>query len=166
MAGAGGLAALNCPGARGGTPRDISGLRPGEKAWQAGLTLLAGTIAALAVAILALLAIGTRFVLHGDGNAVHALLSLFFSIILLVCWEVCLFLRRDYLEERTEYRRMRRQDTGRAPTRDFLATGVRLTGVLSRPGSGPTPMQRTPSTTAPMPTAGRSGSWWMSGKGS
>lgn len=148
------------------TEHGTGGTLPGEKAWQAGLTLPAGTIAALAVAILALLAIGTRFVLHGDGNAVHALLSLFFSINLLVCWEVCLFLRRDYFEERTEYRRRRRQDTGPAPTRDFLATGVRLTGVLPRAGSGPTPMQRTPSTTAPMPTAGRSGSWWMSGNDS
>ena len=114
------------------TEHGTDGTRPGQKAWQASMTLPAGMIAALVVAILALLAIGTRFVAHGDVNAVHALLSLFFSINLLVCyWEVCLFLRRDHLAERTEYWRRRRQETGRAPTRDFLASGVPLTGVLS-----------------------------------
>ena len=58
-----------------------------------------GLFAALVVALLALLGIGIRYYVYGDLNVIHCLLSLFFSINLLICyWEVCQFLRRDHIE--------------------------------------------------------------------
>lgn len=108
------------------------GTRSEQDSRQAGLTMPVGMIAALVVVTLALLGIGTRYRVHGDLNVIHALLSLFFSINLLICyWEVCLFLRRDYVEERTEYWRGRWRETGRAPAREFLATTVPWTRLLS-----------------------------------
>ncbi len=99
---------------------------------QPRLTMSAGGFSALAVAILALLGIGARYYAHGDLNVIYSLLSLFLSINLLIChWEVCLFLRRGYIETRSEYWRERRIKTGRTPAREFLATRVPLTQVLS-----------------------------------
>lgn len=97
-----------------------------------GPALPAGAVAVLKIAVLALLGIGTRYGVHGDLNAIHVLLSLFFSINLLVCyWEVCLFFRRDYVEKRAEYWRRRRRESGRASTREFLAARVPLVRLLS-----------------------------------
>ena len=91
-----------------------------------------GLFAALVVALLALLGIGARYYFYGDLNAIHGLLSLFFSINLLICyWEICLFLRRDYIEKRTLYWRRRQQETGRTPVGEFLFTRVPLSQVLS-----------------------------------
>lgn len=96
------------------------------------LTMPVGLFSALVIAILALLGIGTRYYTHGDLNPIHSVLSLFFSVNLLICyWEACLFLRRDYIEARTEYWRERRRETGRTPIGDFLVTKVALTQVLS-----------------------------------
>ena len=104
----------------------------GRGAHRPRLTVSAGGFAALVVAILALLGTGARYDAHGDLNVIHSLLSLFLSINLLICyWEVCLFLRRDYVETRSEYWRERRIKTGRTPAREFLATRVPLTQVLS-----------------------------------
>ena len=92
----------------------------------------AGLFAALAVASLALLGVGARFQVHGDLNVVHSLLSLFLSINLLICyWEVCLFLRRDLVETRTEYWREWRKRTGRTPAVEFLRTKAPLVRMLS-----------------------------------
>ncbi len=92
----------------------------------------AGLFAALAVASLALLGIGARYQVHGDLNLVHSLLSLFLSINLLICyWEVCLFLRRDLVETRTEYWREWRKRTGRTPAVEFLRTKAPLVRMLS-----------------------------------
>lgn len=99
---------------------------------QAGLRVPAGLFAALVVAVLALLGIGARYYAHGDLNLIHSLLSLFFSINLLVCyWEVCLFFRRDHIEKRTDYWRQRQRETGLAPAGEFLASRVPLTRILS-----------------------------------
>ena len=96
------------------------------------MTIPVGLFSALAIGLLVLPGIGTRYYTQGDLNLIHALLSVFFSVNLLICyWEACLFLRRDYIEARTEYWRERRRDTGRAPIGDFLVTKVALTGVLS-----------------------------------
>ncbi len=101
-------------------------------AHQAGLSLPAGLLAALFVAVFALLGIGARFCTHGDPSPIHSVLSLFFSINLLVCyWEICLFFRRDYIERRTDYWRERQRETGRKPTGEFLASKVPLTRILS-----------------------------------
>lgn len=92
----------------------------------------AGLFAALVVAALTLLGIGTRYSIHGDGNLVHSLLSLFCSTHLLICyWEVCLFLRRDLVEARAEYWRAWRDRTGRTPAVAFLLTRIPLRQLLS-----------------------------------
>ncbi len=92
----------------------------------------AGLIAVLAVALLALPGIGVRYLLHGDLDAFQCLFSLFFSTNLLICyWEMCLFFRRDYIEERAEFWRRRRHETGRTPAVEFLTTSVPLHRILS-----------------------------------
>lgn len=91
-----------------------------------------GLFAALTVAALTLLGVGARASVHGDWNLVHALLSLFFSTHLLICyWEVCLFLRRDLVETRARYWRERRERTGRSPVLEFLSTRVPVSRLLS-----------------------------------
>ncbi len=92
----------------------------------------AGLFAALVVAFLTLLGVGARYHVHGDLNVVHSLLSLFLSINLLICyWEVCLFLRRDLVETRTEYWREWRKRTGGTPAVEFLRAKVPLVRLLS-----------------------------------
>ena len=91
-----------------------------------------GLFAALVVVVLTLLGVGSRYYAYGDINAVHGLLSLFFSTNLLVCyWEMCLFLKRNYIEERTEYWRARRRETGRTPAVEFLLTRIPLKRILA-----------------------------------
>ena len=86
----------------------------------------------LVIAILTLAGIGARYWTRGDFNVIHALLILFLSINLVICyWEVCLFLRRDYIELRAEYWRKRWRETGRKPATEFLTTKVPLTKMLS-----------------------------------
>lgn len=92
----------------------------------------AGLLAALAVAVLTLTGVGTRYYVRGDLDVLHCLLSLFFSTNLVVCyWEACLFFRRDYIEERTEYWRRRQRETGRRPAVEFLTARVPLRQALS-----------------------------------
>lgn len=101
-------------------------------AQQPGLTIPTGLFGALVVAILALLGVGTRYYVRGDLNAIYCILSLFFSVNLLVCyWEVCLFLRPDHVAMRTRHWRERSSMTGRTPAREFLLTRVPLARILS-----------------------------------
>ncbi len=87
---------------------------------------------ALAIAVPALTGVGARYLVRGDFDIIHILLILFFSINLWVCyWEVCLFLKRDYVEQRAGYWRERRRKTGRTPAVEFLAGKVPLSDVLS-----------------------------------
>ena len=89
-------------------------------------------IAVVAVALLALPGIGVSYLLHGDLDVVYCLLALFFSTNLLISyWEMCLFFRRDYIEERVEFWRGRWEDTGKTPAVEFLTTSVPLNRVLS-----------------------------------
>ena len=104
--------------------------RPSARKNSAGMP--AALFAALVVALLALLGMGARYYVYGDLNAIHGLLSLFFSLNLLICyWEACLFLRRDYIEKRTLYWRRRQQETGRTPAGEFLWAKVPLRRILS-----------------------------------
>ena len=97
-----------------------------------GLTLSVGLIVTLTVATLTLLGLGMRYYVNGDLNVIHSVLILFFSVNVLVCyWEACLFLRRDYIEMRTEYWRKRRRQTGRAPALEFFVIQVPVTRLLS-----------------------------------
>ena len=93
----------------------------------------AGLFAVLVVALLASAGVGARYCAHGDFGAIHSVLSLFFSINLLICyWEACLFLKRDYIEARAGYWRERQGETGETPAVQFLLTRVPLTKKLTR----------------------------------
>ena len=88
--------------------------------------------AGLVIASLGAAGIGARYGLRGDFDVIHALLILFFSINLVIChWELCLFFKRDYIEERAQYWRERREKTGRMPAVEFLTGRVPLTRLLS-----------------------------------
>ena len=105
---------------------------PEQEIRQTGLAIPAGLLVALLIMVPALLGIGTRYYTYGDFNFIHAYLNLFFSINLLICyWEVCLFLRRDYIEARTEYWCAYRHETGRTPAREFFFSKVPLTRAVS-----------------------------------
>ena len=92
----------------------------------------AGLFAALVVAALTLFGIGARYQVHGDGSALHALLSLFLSLNLLIAyWEICLFLRRDLVETRTAHWREWSKRTGGTPAVEFLRAKVPLVRLLS-----------------------------------
>lgn len=89
-------------------------------------------LAALAIALLLLAGLVTRQVVYGDLNVIHGLLSLFFSTNLVICyWEACLFLKRDYIETRTDYWRRWQSETGRTPAIEFLSARVPLRRALS-----------------------------------
>ena len=103
-----------------------------SSARRAGAAVPAGLLALAAVAIPALGGIGARYALRGDVDPIHVLLSLFFSVNLLVCyWEICLFFRRDRVEMRAEYWRARRRETGRSPVVEFLWRRVPLARIAS-----------------------------------
>ena len=105
---------------------------PDQSAHKNSSGMPAALFAVLAITLLTLLGIGTRYYIHGDINAIHCLFSLFFSTNLLICyWEVCLFLRRDYIEKRTGYWRGRQRETGRIPAPEFLSTRVPMRRILS-----------------------------------
>lgn len=108
------------------------GGNPPEPTDANGRGMSAGPLVVLAIALLALPGIGTRYHIQGDLNFIHSLFSLFFSTNLLVCyWEMCLFFRRDSIAARSDYWRGRRRETGRAPVAEFLTTRVPLTRILS-----------------------------------
>ncbi len=87
---------------------------------------------ALFIATMSLAGIGVRYAAQGNVDFLHSYLILFFTTNLLVCyWEVCLFLRRDYVETRAEYWRERLRVTGRSPALELFATRVPLTRILS-----------------------------------
>ena len=89
-------------------------------------------VVVVVVAVLALPGMGAYYLLHGELDVFYCLLSLFFSINLVISyWEMCLFFRRDYIEERVEFWRRRWEDTGRTPAVEFLTTSVPLNRMLS-----------------------------------
>ena len=105
---------------------------PARGADGAGATIPTGPFAVSIIAVLALAGIGARYWARGDFDLIHALLSLFFSANLVVCyWEICLFLKRDYIEKRAEYWGDRRRETGRSPVAEFIAGRVALTRIAS-----------------------------------
>lgn len=94
--------------------------------------LPAGLLAAAVIALLGVLGIGTRYLVHGDLSAAYVLLSVFFSTNLTICyWEVCLFIRRDQIEQRAGHWRDWQRRTGRSPAVEFLASRVPLRRAFS-----------------------------------
>lgn len=105
---------------------------PGQDAGRAGPALPAVVFVVSVVMILAGAGIGARYCFHGGLNLIHSVLGVFFSINLLICyWEICLFLRRDYVAARTEHWRERRWETARSPALEFLTAKVPLARLLS-----------------------------------
>ena len=105
---------------------------PERDAHRTGATIPAGLLAVLIVAALVFAGIAGRYWARGDFDVIHILLSLFFSVNLVICfWEMCLFFRRDYVEKRAEYWDERRRRTGRTPAFEFLAHKVPLTRLAS-----------------------------------
>ncbi len=86
----------------------------------------------LAIVLLALPGIVVHYHLHGELNAFHFLFSVFFATNLLISfWEICLYFRRDYIEERAMYWRNEWSATGRTPAVVFLTTRVPFGRILS-----------------------------------
>ena len=105
---------------------------PERDAYGTGPAIPAGVFTVLVITTLALAGIGARYWARGDFDVVHALLILFFSINLAICyWEICLFLRRDYIELRADYWRARQHETGRSAAIEFLTAKVPLKRILS-----------------------------------
>lgn len=103
-----------------------------QSARKSGWGMPAVLLATLEIALLALLGIGARYCLREDFHVVHGLLSLFFASNVVICyWEMCLYLRRDYIEARAVYWRERQRETGRTPAMEFLSTRVPLRRALS-----------------------------------
>ena len=104
----------------------------GHQTGHEGPTVVVAVFAAAVVVSLTLIWNAVSYRLHGGVNPYLLLLSLFLSINLLICyWEICLYLRRDYIVERARYWRERRASTGRAPAVEFLTASVPLRRVAS-----------------------------------
>ena len=92
-------------------------------------------VVAFAAAVVVLLTLAWNAVsyrLHGGLNACYFVLSLFLSINLLICyWEICLYLRHEYVVERARYWRGLRASTGRNPAVEFLTAAIPLRRVCS-----------------------------------
>ena len=96
------------------------------------MNMRVGSIIALFVALSTATGIGVSYRVNGSVNACYCLMSLFFSVNLLVCyWEMCLFWQRDYVEKRVDYWREYCAATGRSSAAGFMATVVPLGKILS-----------------------------------
>ncbi len=114
------------------TERRADSAYPESDARETRPTISAWLFTVLIIAVLTLAGIGARYWVLGNFGIVHALLILFFSINLVICyWEMCLFLRRDLIERRADYWRARQLETGRPAAVEFLTTRVPLRRILS-----------------------------------
>ena len=89
-------------------------------------------IAILVILVLTLAGIGARAAFLGDFDLVHAAMILFFSANLVICyWELCLIVRRDYIEERAGHWQRHWRKAGRSPPVEFLSGKVPLSKFVS-----------------------------------
>lgn len=71
--------------------------------------------------------IGLSFHLHGQVNDVYVLLTFFLTTNLLVCiWEICLYFRHQFVEDRLRYWEQSNSETGRTPGIQYLLTRVTI----------------------------------------
>ena len=85
----------------------------------------------LVVGLLSASGLGLRYAMQQSFNLVHAGLSVFLSVNLLICyWEACLFLQRSRVETRTVYWRHRRAATGNRPHVEFFTARIPWKRVL------------------------------------
>lgn len=97
-----------------------------------GLSLSVWVFAAIFIGILTSAGMLVSYGLYGNINSYYSLLSLFLSINLLIClWEICLYLRGDYIAERHHYWQERYKLTGKTPAVEFLQSRVNIDNVLS-----------------------------------
>lgn len=90
-------------------------------------TLPVAVVAGLQIGILTLAGITVHHVLYGASSLAFILLSLFLSLNLVICfWEICLFLRRDYIEARHGFWVERQQRDGTVPALAFLSRRIAL----------------------------------------
>ena len=96
------------------------------------MKIRAGTFAVVAITSIAALGIGAYYAASGTVHAVFALINLFLSINLFVCfWEMCLYWRRHDLEKRAAYWRERKEAHRLSPAARFLAGKVPVRRLVS-----------------------------------
>jgi len=96
-----------------------------------GVALPAWLVAGLVIAVLTVGGIAVHHSLYGSANITFCLISLFLSINLLICyWEICLFLRKDYIEKRHQYWKQK-QAAGGSPAMEFINAKVSSKNFLS-----------------------------------
>lgn len=97
-----------------------------------GLKVRVLSFTLVCITVLIVCGLGTRFYLKHELSIIYVILSVFFSINILICWwEVCLFLQRTRVENRTSYWRERRIQTGRLPHVEFFTTKIPLKQAFS-----------------------------------
>lgn len=86
----------------------------------------------LVIAAASLAGVATRLVLYADLDPLYVVFAIFFSTNLLISyWEICLFPRRHYIEQRRAYWRERQHKSGRSPVVQFLLTKMTLAKAFS-----------------------------------
>ncbi|MEM8496564.1 MAG: hypothetical protein AAF542_00990 [Pseudomonadota bacterium] len=94
--------------------------------------LSAGAFAGIEILVLTTLGVATTYMLYGSFDWLHVMLSLFLSLNLLICfWEICLFLRRDYIEKRRDFWAERRTQTKVPVAIEYMSTGITLKNMFS-----------------------------------
>ncbi len=86
----------------------------------------------LFIGLLTSLGIGTRYALNGGLNIFHALLCLYFSTNLLICyWEFCLLVHSERITQRTDFWQNWSHETGRNPAIEFFFKPVPVKQLIS-----------------------------------
>ena len=86
----------------------------------------------LVIVGLTLVGVVTRLSLYAELDALYVVFAVFFSTNLLISyWEICLFHKRDFIEQRGAQWRKRQEESGRSPVVQFLLAKV----ALARPFS-------------------------------
>lgn len=86
----------------------------------------------LAIVLLTGIGVVSRLMYAPEVDVTHFILSVFFATNLLICfWEVCLFLRQDYIQQRTPYWHAIQRDTGRSAALTFFFSRVGWRQVFS-----------------------------------
>ena len=76
--------------------------------------------------------LGVSYHYYQSFNVWHTLMSFFLSLNLIVCfWEICLFLRGDYVQRRNVYWHERMEKEGIIPAVEFLSYPVNLRNMFS-----------------------------------
>ena len=90
-------------------------------------TLPVAVVAGLQIGFLTIAGIAIHQAIYGGSSLLFCLLSLFLSLNLVICfWEICLFLRRDYIEARHGYWVEREQHERIVPAVTFLNRRITL----------------------------------------